>query len=68
MKTILKAFGTFIGVMFLFYLLGSFSQANLNLSQWTEGAREVTTMLGGMIAIMATAGMVIADIDKTDSL
>lgn len=66
MKTILKSFGTFLGVMFLFYLLGAFGQANFNIVLWSEDARGFVSFTGGFISLVAMVAAIIYD--KIDNI
>jgi hypothetical protein len=61
MSPIIGGFIAFLTIGFLFYITGAFAQASFNIKEWSQDARNIVSLLGGMFAIIAF-GVVFASI------
>lgn len=63
-KTVLLSFLTFLGMFGLFYLVGSFYEADFNLKYWSEVTRAVVSIVGGFLSMVVGATTMINELEK----
>lgn len=51
---IIKAIGAFILTFSFFYLLGSFNNADFNLTHWSDSSRLNVTIYGGYLSFIVS--------------
>jgi hypothetical protein len=58
----MKALLLFFTVFGLFYLMGAFYSASLDISKWSESTRENVVVIGGFLSVFSTAFFLISNL------
>lgn len=67
MKHVLRSIGTILVMFTLAYLMGCFTHASFDITQWTSGARGLVGGMGGIMSILIGVAVFAASVELDES-